>query len=88
MTYVWAAIIVLAAGAIVFGAIKSSKRWALLRSESKNKLDKVYRLQAYLKDNGLKSRTHEEEGSIRLLVLRKELEHGKQLLAVYEEETG
>lgn len=88
MTYVWAAVIVLAAGLIVYGAVSSSKRWALLLSESKARLDKVYRIQAYLKDNGIKSRTSEEEMSIRVLVLRSELERGKKLLAAYEEENG
>ncbi|MGN7456731.1 hypothetical protein ACTHPH_18140 [Paenibacillus pasadenensis] len=88
MTYVWAAIIVLAAGAVVYAAIASGKRWTLLRSESKARIDKLYRLEAHLKSNGVRTRTAEEDGHLRLLVLRKQLEQGRELLEAYEEETG
>ncbi|MGK9252788.1 hypothetical protein [Paenibacillus humicus] len=86
MAFVWAAIVVLVVGAIVFASIKAGKGWVLAKSESSIRADRLYRLQAYLKDHGVKTKLSEEAGSLRLLVRRGEAERARRLAEDFGDE--
>ncbi|ASS67317.1 MULTISPECIES: hypothetical protein [unclassified Paenibacillus] len=86
MTFVWAAIVVLVVGAILFISIKAGKGWVLAKSESSVRADRLYRLQAYLRDHGIKTKLSEEAGSLRLLVRRGEAEQARRLAEAFDDE--
>jgi hypothetical protein len=87
MVIVWILLAVVVVALIAAAVARTRKRWALIVSESGARVDRIDRLEAFLKSRGMKSRiTREPGGMTKLFVRQNDVEGAKALLERFTKE--
>ncbi|MBP1992062.1 hypothetical protein [Paenibacillus eucommiae] len=87
MEWLWIIIAVVVVIAIIIAIIRANSRWTVVESDAGARIDRIYRLEAYLKAQGVKSTTSPGVGNtIQLKVLKKDAERAKALSREFEQE--
>jgi hypothetical protein len=86
MVWLWSALFVLVVAGIVATIASSGSRWTVILTEGGTRVDRVDRLYAYLKSQGVKTKLSGDANLRRLLVLKRDEDRARNLVQSFQAE--